>query len=207
MASAPFRIGLYGGTFDPIHLGHLILARHAAEQLGLSQIVFIPAAISPHKLSRAPAAPADVRWAMVQAAIVGEPQFAADDCELHRSGPSYAFDTVTSFRRQMPGAGIAYLIGEDNVRELPTWHRIAELREIVQFAVFRRRLAGPPPPPGAGPFPIIDRAIDISSTDIRMRVAAGLSIRYLVTDPVAHLIDAHQLYRPPEGLTPSPPKN
>ncbi len=197
------RIGIYGGTFDPVHVGHLILARDAVEQLGLARMIFIPAAISPHKLTSAPSAPMEARWAMVQAAIAEEPAFRADDCELRRDGPSYAFDTVARLRERLaPGTEIFYLIGEDNVRALPTWHRIQELRAIVQFVVFRRRHSAEAPVPAG--FPTLDRVIDISSTDIRMRVASGRSIRYLVPDPVAQIIDAQQLYR---GVIPSPPKN
>lgn len=196
-------VGIYGGTFDPIHVGHLILARDAVEQLGLSRLIFVPAAISPHKLTAGPGASAEARWAMVQAAINGEPAFCADDCELRREGPSYAFDTVTLLRQALPAATpLYYLIGEDNVRALHTWHRIEELRDLVHFVVFRRRHGGEAP--WEMGFPVVDRVIDISATDIRMRVAGGRSIRYLVPEAVAEIVDARRLYR---GVIPSPPKN
>lgn len=199
-------IGIFGGTFDPIHCGHLILARDAVEQLGLSQIIFIPAAVSPHKVDRGPRASAADRLAMVEAAIAGEPAFAADACELHRQGPSYAIDTVEALGARLPaGTRPVFLIGADNVAELSTWHRIAELRERVQFVVFQRRLPASGAPAEC-PYPVLDRAIDISATDIRMRVASGRSIRYLVPDAVAEMIEARQLYRPPEGAAPSVPK-
>ena len=199
-------IGIFGGTFDPIHCGHLILARDALEQLGLSQILFIPAAISPHKLDRGPRASAADRWAMLEAAIAGEPAFAADDCELRRDGPSYAIDTVEALRARWPAEmRPVFLIGADNVAELSAWHRIEELRKRVQFAVFRRRLPASEEP-AESPFPALDRVIDISATDIRMRVASGRSIRYLVPEAVAEMIDARQLYRPPGGAAPSVPK-
>jgi nicotinate-nucleotide adenylyltransferase len=164
-------IALYGGTFDPIHHGHLILARDAIEQLGIDRVIFIPAAISPHKLERAPS-PADVRSAMVAVAIAGEERFAQDDRELHRAGPSFTVETVEEVRARHAGETVVYLIGEDNVAKLDTWHRIHDLRLLVEFVVFGR---------GAQLMPhgmrSLQRRLDISSTEIRERIARGLSIR------------------------------
>ncbi len=203
-ATAPERIGLYGGSFDPVHLGHLILARDAVEQLGLSRMIFVPAAISPHKLGRLPGAAGEDRLAMLEAAVAGEPQFVVDPCELGRAGPSYTVDTIHDLRTRLPeGAALCYLIGEDNVPALHTWHRIETLYALVQFVVCRRRGPGVGAAPGTSArnpphgFPVVERWLDLSSTEIRNRVAAGRSIRYLVPDGVREIIATRKLYRQP----------
>ncbi len=204
------RIGIYGGTFDPVHHGHLILARDAIEQLGLDRMIFVPAARSPHKLDRAPGASGEARREMLRAAVAGEPTFEVDPCELGRAGPSYTVDTVLALRARLPDAQLHYLIGADNLPLLHTWHRIDELRALVRFVVFHRRLPDASAP-GTEPFPTLDRVLDLSSTEIRNRVASGRSIRYLVPEAVAAVIDAHGLYRNPPpplqgGTPPLPPK-
>ena len=193
----PERIGLYGGSFDPIHLGHLILARDALERLDLARLIFLPAAISPHKLHRAPGASGEDRLALLHAAVADEPRFSVDPCELGRAGPSYTVDTLHALRARF------YLIGEDNVPALGTWRRADELLTLAQFVVCRRHAppASPLLPTSAFPLPtsdlpVLERWIDISSTEIRNRVAAGRSIRYLVPPGVETLISARQLYRP-----------
>jgi nicotinate-nucleotide adenylyltransferase len=183
------RTALYGGSFDPIHHGHLILAREAMEQLGLERVVFIPAAQSPHKLTRLPTHPS-VRLAMVRAALAGEPRFECDGSEAERPGPSFTVDTVEAWRAKAPGDELFYLIGEDNVRELPTWRRYEELRGMVQFVVFGRDASAPP-----HEFPCVKRRVDISATEVRKRVAEGRSIRYLVPEAVREIIEAHRLYQ------------
>lgn len=182
------RVALFGGSFDPIHHGHLIMARDAMELLNLDRVVFLPAAISPHKLHRAPA-PAEIRRALVEAAIVGESGFALDDRELHRAGPSYTIDTVEEIRREFPGSELVYLIGHDHLAKLHTWHRIEDLRAQVEFAVFGRGEESE-----EHGFRKLSRRLDISATEIRLRVARGLSIRYLVPDPVRLLIEKHRVY-------------
>lgn len=183
------KIGLFGGTFDPIHHGHLILAREAVEQLQLDRLIFIPNAISPHKLARA-TAPAGLRMEMVRAAISGEAKFDADDLEIKRGGPSYAVDTVEEMRGRYPDAEFVYLIGEDNTRELHTWRRFGELQLLVQFVILSRIESS-----GAHSFPVVKRNIDISATDIRKRVAKGASIRYLVPEKVLKIIEQNHLYK------------
>jgi nicotinate-nucleotide adenylyltransferase len=182
------KIGIYGGTFDPIHQAHLILAREAREQLGLEKIIFVPAAVSPFK--SAPEAPSETRWLMLRAATQGEPGFTLDDCELRRPPPSYALDTVQEIRRREPDAEMYYLVGQDNVPALERWHRFAELKAMVQFVVLDR--AGME---GRHPYPVVHRKIDISATDIRKRVASGQSIRYLVPTVVEEIIRQGNLYR------------
>ena len=183
------KLAIFGGTFDPIHHGHLILAREALETLGLERVVFIPAAQSPHKLHRAPAPPR-VRLEMVRAAIAGEPRFACDEAEIALPGPSFSIDTVERYAARFPEAQLFYFIGHDNIRELHTWRRIDELRKIVRFVVFER----------AGcehthDFLHVTRQIDISATEVRARVARGASIRYLVPDNVRAILEREQLYQ------------
>ncbi len=186
---SPRKIGLYGGSFDPVHHGHLILAREVREQLVLDEIVFVPAGISPHKLGRPPVAGA-FRLEMVQAAIAGEPGFSCSDCEVRREGPSFAVDTVRAFRAANPGAEIFYFIGEDNLAALSTWKEIDTLRTMARFVVFSRGLNAAAPG-----METVCRVVDISSTDIRKRIASGRSVRYLLPETVCAIISRHQLYR------------
>jgi nicotinate-nucleotide adenylyltransferase len=183
------KIGIFGGTFDPIHHGHLLLARDAIEQLHLDSVLFIPAALSPHKPGQHPAA-ADLRVEMIRAAIEGEPRFCLDELELARPAPSYTIDTIEALKQREPDSEFVFLIGEDNVAQLSTWHRFAELSLMVQFAVLDRSGLRT-----EHPYPAVRRHIDISATDIRNRVARGQSIRYLVPAAVENLIRVHQLYR------------
>jgi nicotinate-nucleotide adenylyltransferase len=182
------KIGIYGGTFDPIHHGHLILAREALETLGLEKVIFIPAAVSP--LKESPAAPAKIRWSMLQAAVEGETGFTVDDCELLRPSPSYAIDTVEEIRKRESDAEIVYLIGEDHIVTLPRWHRVKELQTLVRFVVLERTDLET-----THGYEVVPRKIDISATDIRKRVASGRSIRYLVPVEVEKIIRRENLYR------------
>jgi nicotinate-nucleotide adenylyltransferase len=182
------KIGIYGGTFDPIHCAHLILAREAREQLALEKVIFVPAAVSPFK--DAPSAPAPLRHRMLRAAIDGEAGFAVDDCDLRRPPPSYTFDTVEEIRQREGAVTFFYLVGEDNIEALNRWHRFTELRELVQFIVLDRTGTSPP-----HSYRTIHRKIDISATDIRKRVASGQSIRYLVPARVEEIIHEENLYR------------
>jgi len=186
------KIGIFGGTFDPIHHGHLILAREALEMLELEAVIFIPAAASPHKLDKV-LATGDLRIEMLKAAIENEPRFELDSMELQRPPPSYTIDTVEALKATKSDAEFYYLVGEDNVDRLPTWHRFVELSKMVQFVVLAR----------SGlkcehPYPTIRRHLDISATKIRNRVATGRSIRYLVPSAVERIIRDHHLYREPE---------
>jgi nicotinate-nucleotide adenylyltransferase len=186
------KIGIFGGTFDPIHHGHLILARDALETLGLDSLLFIPAALSPHKLDRQPTAP-EIRVEMLRAALEGEPRFCLDAMELERPAPSYAFESMEILRQREPAAEFFYLIGEDNVARLPTWHRFPELSKLMQFVVLDRSGLKT-----GHPYPAIRRHLDISATNIRNRVATGHSIRYLVPPAVEKIIHDRHLYREPQ---------
>jgi nicotinate-nucleotide adenylyltransferase len=184
------KIAIYGGTFDPIHNGHLILARDAVETLGLDQLIFVPNTISPHK-QRGTTAPPEVRYEMILAAIEGEPRFKASDTEIRRGGVSYTIDTVLALKERHPDISeMYYLIGQDNVDELHTWHRISELKLLVNFVVFTRTSGD-----AEHLLLKLDRRIDISATEIRSRVAKGASIRYLVPDAVRRIIADKQLYK------------
>jgi nicotinate-nucleotide adenylyltransferase len=182
------KIAIYGGTFDPIHHAHLILARDALETLDLNEVIFVPAAISPLKKT-APVASGELRLAMVKAAIEGDAIFSVDDCELRRPPPSYTIDTVEEVLRRNPGAAIYCLIGEDNVEGLKKWRRFADLERIVEFTVLDRSGA-----PAAHSYRVIHRKIDISATEIRTRVAAGRGIRYFVPPAVEAIIRREKLY-------------
>jgi nicotinate-nucleotide adenylyltransferase len=182
------KIAIYGGTFDPIHHGHLIIAREALETLGFQELIFVPALVSPLKKTK-PVASGEIRLLMVRAAIENEAGFAVDDCELRRSPPSYTIDTIEEIRRRKGDAEIYCLIGEDNVEKLTRWHRFAELKKIVRFVVLDRSGQRP-----SHTYPIIHRKIDISATEIRKRVASGRSIRYLVPPAVEEMIYREKLY-------------
>lgn len=183
------RTALYGGSFDPIHHGHLILAREAMEKLGLDRVVFIPAAQSPFKVDRTPAAP-EIRLAMVLAAIGDEPRFECDASEAARHAPSFTVDTVEAWKKKAPGDELFYFLGEDNVRDLPKWRRYTELRSLVQFVVFSREDT-----PQTHQYACVSRRVDISATEVRKRVAEGRSIRYLVPEAVREIISMCSLYQ------------
>ncbi len=200
-------IALFGGTFDPIHCGHLIVARCVLEQLSLDEVTFIPSANPPHKGVEDLSAVAH-RLAMVERAIDGETGFACDDCEAKRAGPSYTFDTVMHFRDRLgPAANIHWIIGADSLAELESWHRAGELVDACNIVTVRRLGDNQPDLSTFGS--VLDKGhvaklergilqsphIDISATDIRRRIAAAQSIRYLVPEPVRQYIEDHQLYR------------
>jgi len=182
------KIAIYGGTFDPIHHGHLIVAREALEKLGTDEVIFIPARVSPLRKT-APVATDEIRLLMLQAAIEKEPGFAVDDCELRRAPPSYTIDTVEQIRRLKGLATVYCLIGEDNVGNLTNWRRFDDLEKLVRFVVLDRTGQQP-----SHVYPVIRRKIDISATEIRKRVATGRSIRYFVPPAVEEIIRREKLY-------------
>jgi nicotinate-nucleotide adenylyltransferase len=182
------KIGIYGGTFDPIHNAHLILGRQACEQLALDRVIFVPAALSPFK--KATHASGEARLSMLRAAIEGELMFTANDCELQRPPPSYSIDTVLQIHEREPDAELFWLIGADNVDRLIDWHRFEELNKLVKFVVLDRACNEM-----KSPYLIVQRNIDISATEIRKRVASGRSIRYLVPRAVEEIIRHEKLYR------------
>jgi nicotinate-nucleotide adenylyltransferase len=182
------KIALYGGTFDPIHHGHLIVAREALERLGTEEVIFIPARVSPLR-KNAPVARDEIRLLMIRAAIENEPGFAVDDCELRRPPPSYTIDTIEQIRQRKGDSTIYCLVGEDNVDKLTKWRRFADLEKMVRFVVLDRTGQRP-----SHVYPVIRRKIDISATEIRKRVATGRSIRYFVPPAVEAIIRREKLY-------------
>jgi nicotinate-nucleotide adenylyltransferase len=206
---APPRIGILGGTFDPIHLGHLIPAEYACGHLGLDRLYLVPSAAPVHRPRHTPASP-EHRLRMCELAAEPIPPFAVSDCELRRSEPSYTILTLEHFARTAgPDATIFLLIGEDNLPLLHTWHRIADIVALATLAILPRPKKGTGSFSGRSekvPVPFFGRnpqsairipspLVPISSTDIRRRVREGRSIAGLVPASVADYIARHSLYR------------
>lgn len=188
------RIGLYGGSFDPVHLGHLLVAQAAIEELGLTRLFLIPAAQSPFKPDSQPA-PAAVRAQMLRLAFAGNVNCEVDEQEIQRGGVSYSVETLRDYAGRFPQAELYYLIGADNVAKLPQWREAAELARLARFVVVPR------PGDGDVPFPAPFRGVrlngfplGVSSSRIRARVKAGLPVAPLVPAAVAEAIRNNQLY-------------
>lgn len=190
-------IGIFGGTFNPPHIGHLIVAERVREELGLGKVLFIPSAISPHKRHLDLVDPV-VRMEMVQLALLGHECFESSPIELERSGVSYTVDTLEQLKRIHPGDALHLLIGMDNLVELPTWRSPERIADISKIVVMTR--------PGFQPTGIPELArknfilcqvpeIGISSSEIRERVKQGKSIHFLVPEPVESYIYDRELYR------------
>lgn len=190
----PKRIGLYGGSFDPVHCGHLLVARAAVEELNLDRLCFIPAAQSPFKPDSRPLA-APERLRLLRLALAGLTWAEVDEQELHRGGVSYSVDTLEAYHRQFPGAELFYLIGADNVSQLPSWRRSAELARLAQFIVIPRPGQGAValPEPFKGQW-LKGFPFGVSSSEIRARVRAGLPVEGLVPAAVAEAIANYRLY-------------
>ncbi len=210
------KIGIFGGSFNPIHLAHLRLAEEARERLGLDKVIFVPVRLPPHKDPAALAGAQD-RLRMVRLAISGNDRFGVSDTELRRRGRSYTVDTVAAMRRRFGRrAELYFLIGTDTVAELPTWREIRRLMGLCVFVPLSRpgkrlpSIASLTPALGSKQArSILARTIrmpelDISGSDIRRRVAEGRSIRYLVPEPVAEYILRKGLYRPARPIKAAP---
>jgi len=199
------RIGVFGGTFDPVHVGHLIVAEQCREQAQLDQVLFIPAARPPHKLDQ-PLTPFAQRVEMLQLALAGQPAFPVDELEKDRPGPSYTADTLKELHHRDPGVELFLIIGADCLPDLPSWRdprRIAERAGLLvvprpgiqTWSAEELRAALRLPADVALREQIVSiPLIEISSRDLRTRVAAGRSIRYLVPRAVECYIDAHRMY-------------
>lgn len=197
------RIGIFGGTFDPPHVGHQILAAEAAAQLGLERVLWVLTPTPPHKLGRSISADRD-RLKLVRSAAAGNPLFEVSTIEFERPGPHYAADTLAELALCYPGAQLIYLMGGDSLRDLPTWHEPLEfLRRCAGVGVMRRpgdaidlaSLEQALPGVTAKTAFIDAPLIDISASDIRARVASGRPYRYLVPPAVYRWIEKLQLYR------------
>ena len=199
------RLGLFGGTFDPIHLGHLVLAESCREAIGLDEVWFVVAGQPPHK-TRERTEVAD-RLEMVRIALAGNPRFVASEIEAHSPGPHYTHRTLEAVGRERPGDDLCFLIGLDSLADLPSWREPgAVLSMATVVAVGRPGVAEPADSslraiiaatPTARPIVRVDAPlVEVASRDLRRRVAEGRSIRYLVPRGVEAYIEAHGLYRP-----------
>jgi nicotinate-nucleotide adenylyltransferase len=204
------RLGLLGGTFDPIHYGHLLLAERCREECGLDRVWFLPAGLPPHKAGEAITAGAQ-RAEMVEFAIAGHSQFEVNRMELARAGRSFTVDTLREIHAEDPSRELFFLIGADSLAELPTWRDPAGIVELATIVAVNR---------GDRPAPDLDAArrtlgkavadrirlvtmpgIDLSSTDIRRRVREGKSIRYMTPRPCEVYIHEHGLYKGEAQMT------
>lgn len=200
------RIGLMGGTFDPIHFGHLFIAEEARVRCALNRVVFIPNNQPAHREGKNAHADAETRFALTQLAIETNPHFHASRVEIERPGPSYAIETVRHFQTELHAAGsnaeLFFIVGADSMSEVPTWHRGAELFAMCRFvAVSRpgfdwRRVRSALSKSQLERVQFLEApGLHIASRDLRDRVRAGLPLRYLTPDVVERAIAARGLYR------------
>ena len=191
------KIGFLGGSFDPLHLGHLVIAQDALEGAGLDRVDFIPAAVSPLK-GRELTATAAQRLEMVRLAVAGDPRFGVLDLELRRGGTSYTVDTVRELRGRLPGAELYWVIGTDQMVRLAEWKDIGELVRLVEFVHLTRpgvAEAAPPAIPGLKLHRVAGHEVAISSSELRERANRGLPLWPFVPLKVADFIEAQSLYR------------
>jgi nicotinate-nucleotide adenylyltransferase len=189
------RIGLFGGSFDPVHVGHLLVAQAACEEIALERLFFILAAQSPFKPASEPA-PAALRLRMLRLALTGKQNCEIDNQEIQRGGVSFTIDTVRDYMRRFPDCEIFYLIGADHVPTLPKWREADELARRVQFVVIPR----PGETPAELPPPFRIRVLGgwplkLSSSQVRARAKAGQTIETLVPPAVSEVIQEEELYR------------
>ncbi len=187
------KIGLLGGTFNPVHIGHLILAEEAREKLGLDKIIFIPTALPPHKDNLDIASPGD-RLKMLKLAVASNKFFAVSDVEIKRQGRSYTIDTLKELKSKFSRDELYFIIGSDLLKYLAEWKDLGEILKMVEFVVATR--PGYPLeqiPRYITTLPI--RAVDVSGFEVRQCVAQNKSFGYLVTDKVFDYIKKRKLYR------------
>ncbi len=201
------RIGILGGTFDPPHNAHLILAQHAYEELGLTEVLFVPAGMPPHKTRTR--TNADQRLDMLRIALDDVPYFRLSRVEIDRPGPHYTIDTVRIIQEENPTAELFFIMGGDVFRDLPSWDRPQEMFETCKLAVAVMRRPGKDGSdlradmhesliPGLREYTIMLNSplVEFSSTDIVDRLTNGRSVRYMVPEPVLEYISDHGLYQP-----------
>jgi nicotinate-nucleotide adenylyltransferase len=201
------RIGVFGGTFDPPHVGHLALAEWARDALRLDRVLFVPAGRPPHK-GRRVLTPVAHRVAMTRLAVRGQRAFVVSALEARRNGPSFTVDTLRALRKREPGARIFLLMGADSLAEFPTWRDPAGILAFATLAVAARpgtrgagggagtrARAGAGVPGGRHVAWLRNPGLEVSSSAIRTRLRAGHTVRYLVPDAVVRYIARHRLYR------------
>jgi nicotinate-nucleotide adenylyltransferase len=208
------RLGIFGGTFDPVHYGHLLLAEQCREQCRLDQVWFLPAGVPPHKLERTIAS-GKARAEMLELAVAGHEDFRIDRRELDRADACYTVDTLAALQSADPARELVFLLGADSLVDFPTWREPRRILELARLAVVNR--GGNPLPALAALQPILGAAlesriefvtipgVDISSSDIRRRVREGKSIRYMTPRVVECYIQTHGLYKPDDHLSSSRP--
>ncbi|AQY51208.1 nicotinic acid mononucleotide adenylyltransferase [Listeria weihenstephanensis FSL R9-0317] len=185
------KIGILGGTFDPPHHAHLIIANEARIKLGLEKVIFLPNAVPPHKQKSGLTSNAD-RLKMIELAIADNSFFEVDDREMHRSGKSYTYDTMIEMTKEFPNAAFSFIIGGDMVEYLPKWYHINELIKLVSFVGVNRPHYSEDSPYNIETIRV--PAMDISSAMLRERLENGLPIDYYVPSQVSKYIKEHHLY-------------
>ncbi|MBA2518306.1 MAG: nicotinate (nicotinamide) nucleotide adenylyltransferase [Chloroflexia bacterium] len=196
------RLGILGGTFDPVHLGHLIIATELAEALGLDKVLFVPAGRPPHKADLVVSPDRD-RLAMLRLALSGNPAFAVSTIELDRPGPSYTADLLATLSQQIPDAHLIFLMGEDSLRDLPTWRDPAAIVQAAELGVAMRpdstadlEAIYHSLPEARGRIHIVPTTlIGISSSQLRFRARTGRSVRYQVPELVESYMQVNGLYQ------------
>lgn len=197
LGSRAMKIGFMGGSFDPVHFGHLVAAQDALERGGLDWLVFVPAAQAPLKPGVVQAS-AEARLAMLRAAISDDPRFQISDFEIRKGGVSYTIDTVRHFASQFPGDELAWVIGADQVERLHQWREIDELVKLIEFVVLARPgwpTLSPTNIPGVKLRWCEGHLVEISSTEARERVKAGLPLDYMIPHKTVEYIRETGLYR------------
>ncbi|MGC4191868.1 MAG: nicotinate-nucleotide adenylyltransferase [Thermomicrobiales bacterium] len=204
----PRALGLFGGTFDPIHIGHLAVAERACDELGLDGVVFVPALLPPHKPHRI-ISPIHHRIAMLELAIQGNPRFSWSDVDMRPDEPSYTVSMLERMKQRYPDTELSFIVGEDSLHDFGTWHDPDRILDLTRLVVADR--------PGVdvddSVYSVVPRLrdrvvrfpaplLEVSSTDLRRRVADGFSIRYLVPTAVFAYIRDHGLYREPTDFLP-----
>jgi nicotinate-nucleotide adenylyltransferase len=199
------RLGIFGGTFDPVHVAHLVDACNARHQLGLDRVLVVVAGDPWQKQGRT-VAPADARFDMVAAAIEGVDGLEASRLEIDRGGPTYTIDTVRAL--EAPGRDLFLIMGSDVAASIESWHRVDELRDSVTLAIIDREPDRFPDPPGWRVVRVITPRFELSSTDLRARIAAGEPVEFLLPLPAVRILQARRLYtRADADSTPSGPKS
>jgi nicotinate-nucleotide adenylyltransferase len=198
------RIGVFGGTFDPPHVGHLLLAADARDALRLDRLIFIPAGAQPFKIETPPVASGQDRLEMVRLAIADDANYAVDDAEIARKGLSYTVDTLEQLSGRHKGAELFLLLGADTLAGFPNWRKPERIRELATLAVMQREgessgnessKAGRAGGGDGGVVRVSTRRVDVSSTEIRERLRAGKSVKGFVPESVERFIEARGLYR------------
>lgn len=197
------RLGIFGGTFDPIHYGHLLLAETCREALGLDEVRFVPAGSPPHKTD-AKITDGHARADMLKLAVSGYPEYTIDRRELKRTGPSFTVDTLTEFAAELPDAELFFLMGADSLRDMPGWREPERITELATVVAVNR--PGFPAPDQAQVVDWVGAKIasgirvvtmpgaDLSATDLRKRAQEGRSLRFIVPRAVEAFVHEHRLY-------------